>query len=150
MADPHNEWNLQALLGCGVRVTDDYSGMNFPRETMQQLSRGFDEVLGWHWPGSGKRFEFTRSCDNAQRVQEVSLRLAAEVDGGKSCVLCDINDRLPDEAKDLIACMMPREDAGPEERHKRLRDIETWLRENRRWLYNRKSSSWYAWPFGDR
>ncbi len=75
----------------GLAVTTDYSGVDFPRESLRIVVPALAEAMGID---AAPAVHFLRSCDIGVRQQEVLLAQAKQ-GGAKGCVFGSITDRIP-------------------------------------------------------
>lgn len=55
--------------------------------------------------------------------------------GSLACVFGDLNERLPQEARDFLDAMQPAESASASECASAYARMDDWLRENRKWVF---------------
>ena len=94
----------------GLLCSTDYSGMDCPRELMQQLQKALE--IPTHEPF---HVRFRRSCDIAPGPLRILQHLAIEVDCSESCVFADVEAALTPEAKDALDTLEVETDLGAED-----------------------------------
>ena len=100
------------MLGKGLRMTTDYSGMDCPVEAVTQLETAMENVVGRKAKQPGSEFKFTHACDNDTLPQKVLRRLRDL--RGYGCIFSDLMDRVPAVHRDSIKQMLPGSVTSPE------------------------------------
>ena len=72
-----------------VCAYSDYSGYDSPREALRLSTIALGKL------GIPFQYQWARSCDKAAGPRSALVALARQCDGSRSCVMTDINDRLP-------------------------------------------------------
>ena len=116
--------NLRRIIHYG-----DYSGVACVRHALELGYEGFQRVFGHVYPE--KPVVTMRECDYGSVQNEVLTAYALEVDGGKSCVLHNMFDRLPPAASDWVEAARPSEDMPYAEKVAPHKSIHDWLMTNR-------------------
>lgn len=128
---------LQALLLPGVCMYSDYSGLAGEYELMCQMRAALTMFASEHDAPLLKDVAVVHSrfCDNG-KVQQQVLSKISEMHDKQSCVLADINDRLPAEARQILDTMLPAgEKIAASVAAEAYASMSTWLRDNRSWVF---------------
>lgn len=133
---------LKALSADRAIVYSDYSGCDCFREALsaawRELAKGPEQI-------PADAFTWRRACDYAPACQRILCAMSKLNDGGNSCVLNDINDRLAPSARAVLDAMTPtkpdrRSPAQVSHAKEAYKNMERWLVENRSWCFS--GASW--------
>ena len=138
-AFPDKVARLRNNLCNGIAATSDYSGIGCDQEIMWQLDKAMDG-MGWNWR---KRhgFRFYRACDNDPLPQSVLLHRSKRLSMNRTCLMNDIEDRLPEWAIAYLDAKMPECHADEATKKQAYADIDEWICENRAMLFNSHTAS---------
>lgn len=137
LSDPQRKDRLWAVLNRGLSVTSAYSGMDAPREALEQLAQSL-RVDYLNWP----QIRFVHSCDIASLPQYVLRWLSTHKDHGSSCVFADLEDRLPQDARATLESLQPEEDSAKEEKSAAYQAMWQYLMENRKACFHEYATCW--------
>ena len=132
---------LKALLGRGLWIDSDYSGIAGEHEVMHQMVEALNLVAS----GSGVealkdvKIVHGRFCDKAKQQQQV-LRFISSLHNNSICVFDDLNDRLPETARAVLDNMTPKQKISSKEAADLYRNMSEWLLENRAWAFAQENS----------
>ena len=132
---------LKALLGRGLWIDSDYSGIAGEHEVMHQMVEALNLVAS----GSGVealkdvKIVHGRFCDKAKQQQQV-LRFISSLHNNSICVFDDLNDRLPETARAVLDNMTPKQKISSKEAADLYRNMSEWLMENRAWVFAQENS----------
>ena len=136
VADEDRKRRLFQVFRQGLSVTSAYSGMDAPRECLTQVAEAMR--IGYEfWP----HIEFLHSCDIAELPQKVLLWLAMNVDSAQSCVFADLEDRLPEDARDHLQNLAPPESADKETKAAAYLEMWAYLHDNRQACFHQFGTS---------
>ena len=127
--DPDRAARLLAMLGKGLRMTTDYSGMDCPVEAVTQLETAMENVLGRKAKQPGSEFTVTHACENDTLPQKVLRRLRDLRCYG--CIFSDLMDRVPAAHRDSIKQMLPGSVTSPERCKAAYEEIASYVMQHR-------------------
>ena len=118
-------------------MASDYSGMDCPREALEQCS----EAVARYFSIEADEFHlnFCRASDKGRLQKKVLTHISKTNDG--SCVMGDILERLPKRAQQYIAAATPAKNEPREKRERANWHIVEWLQQNRNVCFPRKARS---------
>lgn len=134
--DEERKKRLFAFLRRGVAVTSSYSGMDAPREILAQIAVAMRTSFNF-WP----QIRHIHSCDLAGHPQTILCWLAREVDSSQSCVFGNLEDRLPQEARNHLDSLAPDEKASPERKIEAYKQMWTYLHSHRKAFFQEFATS---------
>lgn len=124
-------------LGRGLEVTSAYSGMDCPREVLVQICEIMRTKYKTYVPLS-----FIHACDLAPGPQKCLTWLARHIDGGRSCVFGNLEDRLGEECLNHLDSLSPPAEAYPADKAAAYHAMFKYLCENRGTLFQKLATSW--------
>ena len=136
VADEERKRRLHQVFRQGLSVTSAYSGMDAPRECLTQVAEAM-RIFCEFWP----RIEYVHSCDIAELPQKVLRWIAENVDGGQSCVFSDLEDRLPEDAREHLQALAPAENADKETKAAAYLQMWDYLRDHRHACFHQFGTS---------
>ena len=148
--DGERTHRLTAHLRSGLQLYSDYSGAAGEFEAAYQLAaalRGSGNATlaqyGELVPDSclPKALRCTRFCDNGS-VQQGVLCEISRLSRGQICVMQDLNDRLPVEARQVLDAMLPDEKVSSAECAAAYRNMQNYLIDNKDWIFPDGACSW--------
>ena len=89
--------NLLQACKRGLVGTSHFSGYDTPRECLRLGSTGLEAIVSLALPVA-----WASCCDKDRGCRVLLERMSAEVDASESCVFCNIEDRLPTQAKEAL------------------------------------------------
>ncbi|CAE7036856.1 unnamed protein product [Symbiodinium sp. CCMP2592] len=129
---------LKHNLQLGLLMYSDYSGLAGEHECMFGITKALQTYEAFADHASAVRF--CRFSDVGAPQQKV-LQAISHLHEDKICVMGDLNDRLPPEARSLLDAMLPTEKVGKGELVKAYESMGQYLMDNRAWLFPRDAKS---------
>ena len=126
---------LKSLLGGGLQVYSDYSGMAGEYEFLFQLAEALTSKMELH-------VTHRRFCDISKVSQSILKRISETEFDDQPCVMCDINSRLPKHAIDWLDAAMPLHEDSAESSARSFASMEKYLMENRDAIFSSATTDW--------
>ena len=133
--DEEVQLRLATHLRSGLVCTSDFSGIDSPREAMEEALWGLQQVAGWDM--DWKQMRMARTCDSGNLQTHVLTTFSKNYADQKICHFMDITERLPEVGRTWVAAATPpdRKRASRAERSAAHADIQAWVMKNRCHLF---------------
>ena len=134
---------LRALLDRGLWVDSEYSGLAGEHEVLHQLTQALKLFAPEYDVPSFADVNVVHGhfCDKGKVQQEI-LSYISGMYGNSICVLDDLNDRLPTEARSLLDSLYDEDGkVSAEEAESAYKEMLDWLLDNRSWVFSPTATS---------